>query len=643
MLSFALTGAAMCWLVHHWTRNLAAGVVAGLVLSLAPWRFSQLDHMQLLGLYGLPLILLFWDRALATGRWRYLVGLTGAFLLQCLCSYYLAYCTVIATALYGAITAVGAPVRRVARAAGALAVAGVAFGFMSLPYLWARESGLIPTPAEATDLALATVPSWRPYVSPLGIFAGVTPYQGRSALALAGAGVAALVGLRRVRPATVLGLLAIGAAGYVLACGPGQDIGEGLYAWLWRLVPGFSLIRIPARFLVLVSFAIASLAGLGWALVVGRLEGTRRWGLTAAVGVLVLWDVGLFRPSLPVAALPHGRGVPAVYHWLAQHGGGEPLLELPVRQPVGDLHGAFSEGRYAYFSTVHWLPQITGRSGYRPLSRLPDAHALRLLAKLTGLRWIVVHGAAVSAPARRRWEDARIPGLDLVAELDESLSHDPGPRSSRQMGAASGKRSEGRRRHSRGAMARRTERAPRSQPPSGAQADGRGHGIGSKDRVYRVSPDYTPEWRAELIARLRGKREPVTFQGTPLAPLSVSDLQAEFTAATVSERVAVGGRAMVRISLRNTGTRTWPGLALRREGLVMLQLAWRTLRDAAVGPFVASLRFTEDIAPGGEATFAVALPVPRIPGRYRLVAEVVQHGGEAGTRAEQVMEVVPRR
>jgi len=48
------------------------------------------------------------------------------------------------------------------------------------------------------------------------------------------------------------------------------------------------------------------------------------------------------------------------------------------------------------------------------------------------------------------------------------------------MGGESGKRSEGRRRHDWKAMSRRRERAPRSQPPDGAKADGRGFGIGSK-------------------------------------------------------------------------------------------------------------------------------------------------------------------
>src|SRR5262245_9199625 len=135
-LAFVLSGAAMCRLVREWTGELAAGVLAGVVFAFAPWRLSQLAHVQLLGLYGLPLVLLLWDRVLAGGRRRDLFALGAVFLVQCLCSYYLAYATVVATALYAAITALGAPRLRVVRAGAALAAAGLVFALVSLPYAW---------------------------------------------------------------------------------------------------------------------------------------------------------------------------------------------------------------------------------------------------------------------------------------------------------------------------------------------------------------------------------------------------------------------------------------------------------------------------------------------------------------------------
>ena len=65
------------------------------------------------------------------------------------------------------------------------------------------------------------------------------------------------------------------------------------------------------------------------------------------------------------------------------------------------------------------------------------------------------------------------------------------------MGGESGKRSEGRRRHSWRAMSRRRERAPRSQPPDGAKADGRGFGIGSQS--YSPSTNHCAVLRSRYM------------------------------------------------------------------------------------------------------------------------------------------------
>ena len=47
----------------------------------------------------------------------------------------------------------------------------------------------------------------------------------------------------------------------------------GLYTLLSKLVPGMSLLRAPARFGVVVIFALAVLAGFGFA----RLEKRNKW------------------------------------------------------------------------------------------------------------------------------------------------------------------------------------------------------------------------------------------------------------------------------------------------------------------------------------------------------------------------------
>ena len=65
----------------------------------------------------------------------------------------------------------------------------------------------------------------------------------------------------------------------------------------------------------------------------------------------------------------------------------------------------------------------------------------------------------------------------------KSLSDNRGPRSASQTGGGKGKRSECRR-YSRGALSRRTERTPGSQPLGGAKADGMGYRIGSERQPF---------------------------------------------------------------------------------------------------------------------------------------------------------------
>jgi len=195
------------------------------------------------------------------------------------------------------------------------------------------------------------------------------------------------------------------------------------YAWLEALVPGFSLIRVPSRFGILVSVCASALAGLGAASTYRVLrERSQRaaavllcTGAAAAVAATISASRGLPVVAMPVAT---GATVPRVYRWLAAYGAGRPLLELPVlsaRRETGTKAGA-AEAMAMYFSTYHWLPLLNGYSGYVPASfgalmtvamRLPDQEAMQTLVDCTGLRWILVHQP--SPLARAAW--SRVPGV----------------------------------------------------------------------------------------------------------------------------------------------------------------------------------------------------------------------------------------
>ena len=136
--------------------------------------------------------------------------------------------------------------------------------------------------------------------------------------------------------------------GFLVARGPlGVAAGRvAPFAWLAATVPGFDMVRVPARFGTLFAFGVSGLAGFGVAAVIDRLR-TRTGALVAIVtvaGTLAVVLPAARNPPLRVRRLPSGRVVPSVYNWLAQHGDGGPLLELPigtgVAAVVGGAYGA---------------------------------------------------------------------------------------------------------------------------------------------------------------------------------------------------------------------------------------------------------------------------------------------------------------
>src|SRR5262249_35049097 len=136
-----------------------------------------------------------------------------------------------------------------------------------------------------------------------------------------------------------------------------------------------------------------------------------------------------------------GRAVPGAYRWLADHGDGGPLLELPASS--WDL---YRESLYMYFSTYHWLPILNGYTAYPPRTyteimdsarRMPDAQAVDEILARGHPRWILLHRAAVPRDQQLRWEAVLGRRLRKVAEFgDDLLFEAPADRGGRAEGAA---------------------------------------------------------------------------------------------------------------------------------------------------------------------------------------------------------------
>lgn len=401
-----------------------AAVVCGAFFAFSAARYLLPPHFHLLGIQYLPLILYAVDKWLAYARRRDAALLALALLLQSLSSAYLMY-----AAFFLCLTAFPLATfehrrqldRR--RIGGLVAIAVIVGGVLLVvmaPYWTLRQYGLVPAyDPEHPPPGLVPALTWKQlahYLREEGV--GWLGY----ALALVGA----LPGRTRSdRPLRRTGV-AIVAVGLLVSLGPGIAKGTWIlwspYAFLMDVLPGLSSVRAPIRFSVIAHLGFSLLAGLGLA----RLTRGRRpllgWSLAAACTALVL-ATRLSLPDLPLHHEPTRDTAPAVYRWLASHGKGRPVLELP------SLRDADS-ARRAYLSTFHWSPIFDGCGAYTPkhrrsitriASKLPDEKALQQLVNWVDVGWIVVHLDALSPAAAARWAAPLPPGLKLAARWPDAV------------------------------------------------------------------------------------------------------------------------------------------------------------------------------------------------------------------------------
>ncbi|MGH9374399.1 MAG: DUF3108 domain-containing protein, partial [Vicinamibacterales bacterium] len=235
------------------------------------------------------------------------------------------------------------------------------------------------------------------------------------------AAVGTVKGVRSDARPLVLTMIAVGMLALVLSFGP--DGVRDLYALFQRSVFGFQAIRAPARFAVLVMFALATLAALGWRL---ALEG--RPYAYAAIGLAA---VEFLNVPLPLAAAPPRQT--QVGQWLRHEPGSGAVVYLPIGVDVESTPAMVQ-------SLEHRRPILNGYSGQRPgfytaladsLSTFPADEALIALNE-SGARFVVTPTAVAPPDAaapwplveRARFADAVIYELRWTPEIESRLAAD---------------------------------------------------------------------------------------------------------------------------------------------------------------------------------------------------------------------------
>ena len=422
LAGLTLTGLAMYWLVVAWTGDPWAGVLAGAVLAFSTAMFTRLAHLQALHLYALPLALLAFDRlvrrggsgdACRLGLYVLCAGLTSGYLV-----------VFVTVALGSAFLARARELGRrhgarvLARLAASAVVTLAVLLVLLSPYL--AVQGARPLSPDAPDAGTALLSYLSTAANLHYRWWSHAIYQVRGALfpgviALVLAGLA--LATRGVAPRGVQRmLLAVAAAGGLLSLGPLTPI----YEWAYFLIPPLQTLRAPARFGVLVVFAIAALAGLGLAALRARWPASR---VRTVVTAGALAGVTLECLAAPLSYRPIEYGAP-IHRALRTVGPGA-LLELPLHSGGGGSH---PNAWYLLASTEHWRPLIAGYGNGRPagyddlarvLSTFPSTLAVARLQAL-GVPWVLIHISRHPQPGEMlaRLEEARgRPDLTVLGEV----------------------------------------------------------------------------------------------------------------------------------------------------------------------------------------------------------------------------------
>jgi hypothetical protein len=211
-----------------------------------------------------------------------------------------------------------------------------------------------------------------------------------------------------------------------LSLGPAPSAGServsgmGLYALLYDYVPGFTGVRVPARYAMVAGLFLAVLAGYGAARIARR---TWAPGVLAVAGVLIIADSaamplgmnhtwGVSEATPPARVYPIATA-PPVYRRVATLPAGSVIAEFPFGDNAWEI-------RYVFYAAAHGKPILNGYSGAFPPAYLRRVAALRRLATDGDTAWqalveagathVVVHVPAFANPNEPRMLSAWLEG-----------------------------------------------------------------------------------------------------------------------------------------------------------------------------------------------------------------------------------------
>jgi hypothetical protein len=402
MLSVALCGVGAYLLGRKVGLGIAAAFICGIVFAFSPARFFRIGQLHLTTVQWMPFALAFLHAYLDRGKPRDLRFAALFFTMQTITSGHGA--VFLGIAMTGLVTfriATGTPIAAARRlrdlgAVGVLILLPVLM--IVLPYYNVqREHGLrrsldnwqaspISFVASPSTLHQAILSLFVPLskvtdTASAFLFPGYLPVL-LAVCALTFPGGGNWLASRRSDGSLFYGLLAI--ISILLTVGPPLGLWPMVY-WL----PGFNFIRVPSRFWILATLALAVLSGIAFDRLRQRLPLAVRSIAGVSVAVLLLVEFS----TIPLAVTPFRIRPPAADRWLADQAKPFVVAEFPFSSAPRE------QTAYMLHSMGHWQKTIHGYSGFEPaghtrlydrMRRFPDVDAVEALRTLA-VDYVVVH------------------------------------------------------------------------------------------------------------------------------------------------------------------------------------------------------------------------------------------------------------
>lgn len=412
LLSCMLCGLGAYTLGRRIGLGVAAAALAGLVFAFAPTRFFRMSQLHLNAVQWMPFGLAALHAYFDHGRPRDLRLALGVFTLQALTSGHGAVMLGVAMAALAVYRlARGTPLAFVRRVKDA--------GLTSVLVMAPAVLVLLPYRRAQADIGLdRSLERW-----------GVTPESFLASPSVVHQYLLSLVTARDLN-ATASAFLFPGYLALALGCAalwpraapvPSPDAApsRGLrlnvvfYALLvvlsvsffaggpldtWRIVhawPGFNFIRVPSRFMVLTTLALAMLAGAGFERLTAQTSRRRAHLAGTIAGLLLVVEYSAY----PFSGVPFTMPAPAIVQWLDTQPTPFVVAEVPV--PRTAQGGAFTRFQTTAMlhSTRRWQKTIHGYSGIQPalhdraygeLTTFPDERSVATLRELA-VTYVIVH------------------------------------------------------------------------------------------------------------------------------------------------------------------------------------------------------------------------------------------------------------